>query len=46
MTTTLRAECFVPGNHLMAGLLGTRDEHLRQVEQAFPDDQILRLLKD
>ena len=24
----------------MAGLLGTRDELLRQVEQAFPDDQI------
>src|SRR5271154_3219441 len=41
MTTALRAECFVPGNHLMAGLLGTRDEHLRQIEQAFPDDQIV-----
>ena len=41
MTTTLRAECFVPGNHLMAGLLGTRDEHLRQVEEAFPDEQIV-----
>src|ERR1700685_98357 len=41
MTTALRAECFVPGNHLMAGLLGSRDEHLRQIEQAFPDDQIV-----
>ena len=41
MTTTVRAECFVPGNHLMAGLLGTRDEHLRQIEQAFPDEQIV-----
>jgi phosphate starvation-inducible PhoH-like protein len=41
LTTALRAECFVPGNHLMAGLLGTRDEHLRQIEQAFPDDQIV-----
>ena len=41
MTTTLRAECFVPGNHLMAGLLGTRDAHLRQIEQAFPDEQIV-----
>jgi phosphate starvation-inducible protein PhoH and related proteins len=41
VTTTLRAECFVPGNHLMAGLLGTRDEHLRQVEDAFPDEQIV-----
>jgi phosphate starvation-inducible PhoH-like protein len=40
MTTTTHAECLVPGNHLMAGLLGTRDELLRQVEQAFPEDQI------
>ena len=40
MTTTTHAECLVPGNHLMAGLLGTRDELLRQVEQAFPDEQI------
>jgi phosphate starvation-inducible PhoH-like protein len=39
--TALRAECFVPGNHLMAGLLGTRDEHLRQIEAAFPDEQIV-----
>jgi phosphate starvation-inducible protein PhoH and related proteins len=41
MTTTLRAEVFVPGNHLMAGLLGTRDEHLRQIEQAFPGEHIV-----
>ncbi|MEO7555626.1 MAG: PhoH family protein [Acidimicrobiales bacterium] len=27
----------VPGNHLMAGLLGERDELLRLVERAFPD---------
>jgi phosphate starvation-inducible PhoH-like protein len=40
MTTTTHSECLVPGNHLMAGLLGTRDELLRLVEQAFPDDQI------
>jgi phosphate starvation-inducible protein PhoH and related proteins len=40
MTTTTHAECLVPGNHLMALLLGTRDELLRQVEQAFPDDRI------
>jgi phosphate starvation-inducible PhoH-like protein len=40
MSTTTHAECLVPGNHLMAGLLGTRDELLRQVEQAFPDEQI------
>jgi len=30
----------VPGNHLMAGLLGQRDELLRLVEQAFPDTAI------
>jgi phosphate starvation-inducible protein PhoH len=40
MTTTTHAECLVPGNHLMAGLLGTRDELLRQVEHAFPDEKI------
>lgn len=27
----------VPGSHLMAELLGERDEHLRRVEGAFPD---------
>ena len=37
----MRAQCYVPGNHLMAGLLGTRDEHLRQIERAFPDEQIV-----
>jgi phosphate starvation-inducible PhoH-like protein len=40
MTTTTHAECLVPGNHLMAGLLGTRDELLRQIEQAFTDEHI------
>ncbi len=30
----------VPGNHLMAGLLGQRDELLRQIERAFPDVRI------
>jgi phosphate starvation-inducible PhoH-like protein len=40
MTTTTHTERLVPGNHLMAGLLGTRDELLRVVEQAFPDDRI------
>ena len=39
-TTTTHAECLVPSNHLMVGVVGTRDELLRQVEQAFPDDQI------
>jgi len=31
----------VPGNHLMAGLLGQRDELLRLVERAFPATAIL-----
>lgn len=30
----------VPGNHLMAGLLGQRDELLRQIEDSFPDVRI------
>ncbi len=30
----------VPGNHLMAGLLGQRDELLRLIEDAFPDVHI------
>jgi len=30
----------VPGNHLMAGLLGQRDELLRLIEHAFPDVRI------
>ena len=40
MTTATHAECLVPGNHLMAGLLGTRDELLRQIEHAFTDEHI------
>jgi phosphate starvation-inducible PhoH-like protein len=31
----------VPGNHLMAGLLGQRDELLRQVEREFPGTDII-----
>ena len=30
----------VPGTHLMAGLLGHRDEHLRLIEKSFPDTDI------
>ncbi len=30
----------VPGNTLMAGLLGERDENLRQIQAAFPDTDI------
>jgi len=34
---TTQVKINVPGNHLMAGLLGPRDEFLRLVETAFPD---------
>jgi phosphate starvation-inducible PhoH-like protein len=30
----------VPGTHLMAALVGPRDEHLRQIEAAFPRTEI------
>jgi len=36
----LTATTFVANTHLMAGLLGPRDEHLRVVERAFPDSRI------
>jgi phosphate starvation-inducible protein PhoH and related proteins len=36
----LTATTFVPNTHLMSGLLGSRDEHLRVVERAFPDSKI------
>lgn len=38
--TVAVAECIVPNNHLMPGLLGNRDEHLRVIEQAFPNSTI------
>jgi len=37
----LRATTMVPNTHLMAGLLGHRDELLRLIERAFPDEQIV-----
>jgi phosphate starvation-inducible PhoH-like protein len=36
-TTDTSVTVVVPGPHLMAALLGARDQHLRQVEQAFPE---------
>jgi len=39
-TSPERAETLVPHNHLMAGLLGQRDELLRLVEAAFPNTRI------
>jgi phosphate starvation-inducible PhoH-like protein len=35
-----RTETFVPDTHLMASLLGPRDELLRLVERSFPEDRI------
>jgi phosphate starvation-inducible PhoH-like protein len=31
----------IPGNHLMPGLLGQRDEHLRIIERSFPGTDIV-----
>ncbi len=39
-TAVSRRETMVPNTHLMASLLGPRDELLRLVEQAFPEDRI------
>ncbi len=36
----LTATTFVPNTHLMAGLLGPRDEHLRAIEKSFPSSKI------
>jgi len=33
-------DVIIPGNHLMASLLGYRDDHLRQIERAFPGTDI------
>jgi len=40
-TTPGQVKILVPGNHLMVGLLGQRDELLRLVETAFPSTRIL-----
>jgi phosphate starvation-inducible PhoH-like protein len=37
---TSKVRVHVPGNHLMTGLLGTRDELLRLVEDAFPETDV------
>lgn len=39
-TATPALTVVVPGSHLMAELLGTRDAHLRRIEDAFPDVDI------
>jgi len=38
--SALTATTFVANTHLMSGLLGARDEHLRVIERAFPDTKI------
>ncbi|MGH9266812.1 MAG: PhoH family protein, partial [Acidimicrobiales bacterium] len=40
-TSSSRVKILVPGNHLMAGLLGQRDELLRLIEAAFGGASIL-----
>ena len=40
-TSSPAASLVVPGVHLMASLLGPRDENLRRVEAAFPDLDVL-----
>jgi phosphate starvation-inducible protein PhoH and related proteins len=39
-TTDTSTTVVVPGSHLMAALLGPRDEHLRQIERRFPESDI------
>ncbi len=39
-SSTPTATVVVPASHLMAPLLGHRDEHLRQIETAFPGTEI------
>ena len=39
-TSSPTATVVVPASHLMAPLLGHRDEHLRQIEAAFPGTEI------
>ncbi len=42
-----QVKIMVPGNHLMAGLLGERDELLRLIEAAFGDTSVVgRLVRD
>jgi len=36
----MTATTFVPNTHLMSGLLGPRDEHLRVIERSFPASKI------
>ena len=39
--STSKINVVVPGNHLMAPLVGRHDEHLRQIERSFPGAEIV-----
>ena len=39
-TTDTTTTIVVPGMHLMSALLGTRDAHLRRIEEQFPSVRI------
>ena len=39
-TTETFTTVVVPGPHLMAALLGPRDQHLRQIERAYPSTDV------
>ena len=39
-TSTTTTTVVVPGTHLMSALVGPRDQHLRQIEAAFPTTTI------
>ena len=39
-TSSEHMTSYVPSTHLMAGLLGSRDENLRLIERAFPNSKI------
>ena len=40
MTQTDTSTVVVPGSHLMPALLGQRDQHLRQIQEQFPDTTV------
>jgi phosphate starvation-inducible PhoH-like protein len=41
MTAGTTVTVVVPGTHLMAALVGPRDEYVRQIERAFPDVNVV-----
>ena len=41
LPSTPSSSIVVQGSHLMSGLLGPRDSHLRLIESAFKDSEII-----